>query len=168
MRTAGNGFTLLELLVVMALLAITVALVVPRLPARDSAALKNSARSVAALLRYLGDRAAGNKQRYRLHINLEENAIAVKRRLPDGGESPADDPLLRRTVIEGRIAIADVQTPRFGTISSGELQIDVGPMGVGELLTLHLKAPDGESFTVVSYPASGKVKLLAGYQDATL
>ena len=168
-KTANrNGFTLLELLVVMMLIAIMAALVVPRLPSTGNSALKSSARSTAALLRYLGERSIGSKQIYRLHINLAENSLKVTRRLSNGEEIPPEDHFLSRKVLESGVLIADVQSPRLGKVTEGEVLIDFGAGGLSEFLTLHLNSPQGESFTVAGYPAGGKVKLLAGYQELTL
>lgn len=167
-RACSSGFTLLELLVVMVLISIMAAMVVPRLPSTESMALKSSARSIAALLRYLGERSSASKNVYRLHVNISENTIKVTRKLPSGEEAPPDDPLLSRKVLESGIAIVDLQSPRLGTVTEGEILLDFGAAGLSEFLTIHLNSPQGESFTVAGYPASGKVKLLAGYQELTL
>ena len=163
-----SGFTLLELLVVIVLLSVVAALVAPRLPSTDSGSLKNSARSTAALIRYLGERSSGSKTVYRLRINISEGIIKVTRRLPGGEEIPPDDPLLTRKPLEGGVMIADFQSPRLGKVTEGEVLVDFGAGGLTELLSLHLKSPRGDSFTIVGYPSSGKVKLLEGYQEATL
>ena len=162
------GFTLIELLVVLVLLSITAALVAPRLPATDSMALKSSARSTASLLRYLGDRSIGSKNIYRLHINISENTIKVTRRLASGDEIPPEDQLLSRNVLATGIIIADLQSPRLGKVTEGEVLIDFGAGGLSEFLTLHLSSAKGESFTVAGYPHGGKVKILPGYQALTL
>jgi general secretion pathway protein H len=166
--SGSAGFTLIELLVVLVLLAVVTALVVPRLPSTESSALKSSARTTAALLRYLGERSQGSKQVYRLHVNIAENTIRVTRRMPNGDELPPDDPLLARQVLESGVVIADLQSPRLGKVTDGEVLIDFGAAGLTEFLTLHLATAKGESFTVAGYPAGGKIKLLAGYQELTL
>jgi len=167
-RISTAGFTLLELIVVMVLLSLVTALIAPRLPSTGSMALKSSARSTAAMLRYLGERSTGSKNIYRLHVNISENTIKITRKLPNGEEIPPEDPLLSRKVLESGVVIVDLQSPRLGKVTEGEVLIDFGAAGLTEFLTLHLKSPQGESFTVAGYPASGKVKLLAGYQELTL
>ena len=163
-----RGFTLIELLVVVVLLSIVAALIVPRLPSTDSTALKSSARSTAALLRYLGERSSGSKNIYRLRINISEGTIKVSRKLAGGEELPPDDPLLTRKVLESGVVITDFQSPRLGKITEGEVLIDFGAAGLTEFLTLHLATANGDSFTIAGYPQSGKIKLSAGYEEAAL
>jgi general secretion pathway protein H len=154
--------------VVLVLISIVTALVIPRLPSTDSMALKSSARSTAALLRYLGERSTSSKIIYRLHINIAENSIKVTSRLPSGEEMPPDDPLLSRKVLESGVVIGDIESPRLGKVTEGEVLIDFGAAGLSEFLTLHLNSPHGETYTVAGYPGGGKVKLLAGYEELTL
>lgn len=167
-RCRAAGFTLIELLVVLLLLSITAALVVPRLPASDSMNLKSSARSLASMLRYLGERSIGSKNIYRLHINIAESSLRVTRKLSSGDEVPPDDPLLSRKVLSGDVTLIDMQNPRTGKVTEGEVTVDFGAAGLAEFLTLHLRSPKGESFTVIGYPQGGKVKVLAGYQEVAL
>lgn len=167
-RACRSGFTLIELMVVLVLLSLTAALIVPRLPSTEAMELKSSARSLASLLRYLGERSIGSKNIYRLHINFKENSIKVTRKLANGDEIPPEDPLLSRKALAEGIVITDLQSPRLGTVAEGEVLIDFGAAGLSEFLTLHLHSPKGESFTVTGYPQGGKVKVLSGYQEVTL
>lgn len=172
MRTQGKGdrkgFTLLELIVVLVLLSIVTALIVPRLPATESMELKSSARSLASMLRYLGERSVASKNIYRLHLNISENSVKVTRKLSTGDEIPPEDPLLSRNALAAGIVITDVQSPRLGKVTEGEVLIDFGAAGLSEFLTLHLNSARGESFTIAGYPGGGKVKILPGYQEVTL
>ena len=49
------GFTLIEMVVVITIISLVALLVLPRLPSTDAANLRSSARSLAAVIRYLGD-----------------------------------------------------------------------------------------------------------------
>lgn len=166
--TCSAGFTLIELMVVLVLLSLAAALIAPRLPATEAMELKSSARSLASLLRYLGERSSGSKHLYRLHVNFRENSIYVTRRLASGDEITPEDPLLSRKTLADGVIITDLQSPRLGTVAEGEVLIDFGAGGLFEFVTLHLRSPAGESFTVTGYPQGGKVKIIPGYQEVTL
>jgi general secretion pathway protein H len=160
------GFTLLELVVVVAILALATALVFPRLPAAESGQLRSSARSVASLLRYLGEKSATSKVAYRLHVNLGEGSLRVAQ-LANGTEIPPADPFLTRRVLGSGIAITDLELPRLGKVTTGEETVDFNSNGLGEFLIMRLKTPGGEACTIVAYPDGGKVKVMTGYQEVS-
>lgn len=166
--TKNAGFTLLELLVVIVIIAVSAALVAPRLPGAESAELRSSARGLAATLRYLEERSVSGKLAYRLRLNISAGTIRVTRKMASGDEVPPDDRLLTREILASRITITDVSTPRLGKVSEGEVIIDFGGAGLTEFLTVHLASASGKAFTVAAFPNNGRVKTLAGYEELTL
>ncbi|HZV80649.1 MAG TPA: prepilin-type N-terminal cleavage/methylation domain-containing protein [Geobacteraceae bacterium] len=162
------GFTLLELLVVIVIIAIAAALVAPRLPATESMELQGSARKLAATIRYLEERAVAGKMLYRLRLNISANTVRITRKLASGDEIPPDDRLLDREILGKRVAITDVSTPRLGKVSEGEVVIDIGGAGLTDFLTIHLASGAEQAFTVAALPNNGRVKVLAGYEELTL
>lgn len=165
--TSASGFTLIELMVVIAILSMIAMLVFPRLPASDSSNLRSSARSLATLIRYLGDTAVTTKGRYQMRTVMGENVLTVTR--DKGGEATAaSDPFLNRRFLAEGVTIADVVIPRLGRVNSGEVLIEFSTEGLGELVTFHLKGAAGNNFTVIAFPHNGKVKVLEGYQELTL
>ncbi len=165
-RITSHGFTLLELLVVVAILSLTAALVFPRLPSTETGALRSSARGVSAMLRYLGEQAITTKSVYRLHLEPGGTGLMVMKRLASGDEVPPSDTLLTKPQLASGITIRDVETGRLGRVTGGEVLVDVGPGGLADLLVIHLQGKGGENYTVAAYPASGKVKVASGYQEA--
>lgn len=162
------GFTLLELLVVIVVIAIAAALVAPRLPASESMALQRSARSLAATLRYLGERSVAGKTPYRLHLNIATNSVRVNRRLPGGDEAPVQDGILNRDILEKGISLVDVNTSRLGKVTDGEVTMDFGAAGLTEFLTIHLAAGTNKSVTVTACPNNGRVSISEGYQESMI
>ncbi len=161
------GFTLLELLVVLAVLSMVAAIVLPRLPVPEAKALQRSAKGVAALLRTIDNEATTSKTTYRLTFDLGLEQLRVKE-LRGGEEvAPTDAHLVRPVLAEG-IALEDVRLPRLGTVSSGQVQLDIGPGGLNEFLTIHLAAPAGAKYTVMAFPQTGKVKVSEGYLEQAL
>jgi general secretion pathway protein H len=162
-----NGFTLIELAVVLLILSITAMLVMPRLFPGDDAALKNSARTLASTLRYLQDRAIATRSTYNLKFQFPDGAIAVNTVSDTGEEGAVGDSALRERILAEGVAVEDVVLNTLGRVNDGEVIVRVGMAGLQELLTVHLKSRSG-AYTVIAYPVSGKVRIEEGYREATL
>jgi general secretion pathway protein H len=163
-----RGFTLIELVVVLALIALVMALVLPRLPSTDSQNLKSSARTLAATLRYIQDRAATGRTTYHLYFEPGLDTIRIREMAADGNEKEPEDSLLRKQPLEKGIQVADLVVPRAGKITDREFRLDIGMGGLRDFISIHLRAPDGSFWTVMAFPAGGKVKLYQGYQEEPL
>jgi len=161
------GFTLLELLVVLAVLSVMTAIVLPRLPASEATALKRSAKGLAALLRTIDNEATTRKATYRLTFDLGLEQLRVKEMRGGEETAPGDVRLARPVLVEG-VAFEDVRMPRLGTVTSGQVQLDVGPGGLNEFLTVHLVSPAGKQWTVMAFPQTGKVTAGEGYVEKAL
>jgi len=164
-RRTSSGFTLMELAVVIAVIALVAALVFPLLPSTEATELRSSARIMAARIRYLQDQAISSKTSYRLHLSLTEASVSVMKIAADGSETPTTDNLLNSQPLKAGIIFADIVTSGAGKVSEGETVINFGPAGLGEFLAIHLKSQGGRFFTVMAYPASGIVKVFDGYQE---
>ena len=79
-RPSPPGFTLVELLVVLALMAIIAAIAIPILgPGVSTSELKSAARKVAAGLRMARDDAVATRSDTRLLIDLEHRTFQIER-----------------------------------------------------------------------------------------
>lgn len=159
------GFTLIELMVVIAILSIVVLVVLPRLPSTESGKLRSSARSLASGIRFLSDQAVTTKSIYRMHLNLADSTITVKKLTAAGEETTTDDQFLNKRFIAEGITIEDVTIPRLGKVADGEVIVTFGPAGLSEFMIVHLKDSGSGHFTVTAYPNNGKVKVEQGYQE---
>lgn len=163
-RFTQSGFTMIELMVVIVILAMAAALVVPRLPSTEGTKLKNSAGNLASAIRFLNDRAIVSKGIYRLHFNIAENSLSVVKLSDKGEEVAPDDQFFTRKLLADGIIIEDVTAPRLGKMTEGDVPITFGPMGMPEPLVVHLKGEE-KRFTVTAYPNGGKVVVQEGYQE---
>jgi general secretion pathway protein H len=152
------------MMVVIVIIAMTAAIVIPRLPAPESTKLKNSARNLASGIRFLNDQGIITKGVYRLQLNLTENSTKISKLTPTGEELPPDDQFMNRRLVEEGITIEDVTVPQLGKVSEGEVVIPFGPGGNPDCVTIHLKGGE-QHFTIIAYPSGGKVKVLEGYQE---
>ncbi len=161
-----NGFTLIEIAVVLAIIAMAMMLVIPRLPSSEHENVKASASTLAATLRYMQERAATSGTPYYLQIEPGTDAVQVLQNADDGSKKDAEDPLLQQRPVRKGIVVADVVRPRLGKVTEGEVMLPVGAGGVRA--TIHLRSPDGTFWTVMAFPSSGKVKVYQGYQEEAL
>ena len=162
-----SGFTLIEMVVVIVILSLVALLVVPLLPSTEAAELRGSARSLTAVIRYLGDRSVTTKSPYRMLLNLTDSTITVKK-IVNGEETAPEDPFFTKKFLADGVTIEDVEIPRLGKLSEGAVNVDFGVAGLGEFTVIHLKGIKGSHFTVTAIPEGGKVEVLEGYQEIKL
>jgi general secretion pathway protein H len=160
-----SGFTLIEIVVVMVIIGMVMMLVIPRLPSTDSENLKISARTLAATLRYLQERAATTGTAYYLNLEPGTDKLKLFEIVADGGGREPSDPLLQKSPLKEGVQIADVFVPRLGKMLDGQLRLDVGMAGLRDFVAIHLRSPDGTFWTVMAFPSGGKVKFYEGYQE---
>ena len=163
-----RGFTLIEVAVVLAVIGMVLLLVLPRLPSSDSENLKVSARTLASTVRYMQDRAATGRITYYLRLEPGTDSVRVLEAAADGSEKEPADPLLRKRPVKEGIVVADVTIPRLGKINDGQVRLDVAAGGLRDFVVIHLRSPDNRFWTVMAFPASGKVKVSEGYQEESL
>lgn len=156
----------MELVVVVALLSLVAIMVLPRLSVSKAAELARTARELAATIRYLQDRAITTKSAYRLHLEAGGATTTVRTVLADGTEGAPGEPILSRPLLTDGITVADVFSQRGGKLASGDAVIDFGPGGIDDFTAIHLKDSAEEFCTIMIYPASGKVTVDEGYQEA--
>ena len=159
-----SGFTLIEIVVVVTILALAAAIVLPLLPSTAAGSLRTSARRLATVIRYLGDRSVTTKSHYRMHLDMGENAIGVKK-IVDGEETTPEDPFFSRRILEEGVTIEDIEVPRLGKTSEGVVDIDFGVAGLADFAVIHLKGANEEHFTVTALPYGGKVEVVEGYRE---
>ena len=162
------GFTLIEIAVVLMIIGMVLVLVLPRLPSSGQENLKVSARTLASTLRYMQDRAATGRTVYYLRLEPGTDSVKVLEAAFDGSEKEPLDPLLQKRPVKEGIVVADVTIPRLGKIVDGQIRLDVGNGGLRDFVVIHLRSPDDRFWTVMAFPASGKVKIFDGYQEEAL
>ena len=160
-----RGFTLIEISMVLAIIGMVLMLILPRLPSSESENLKISARSLASTIRYMQERAAATQTTYYLHLEPGRDAVRVMQAAADGNEKEPGDPLLLKRPVKEGIVVADVTIPRLGRINDGQVRLDVGVAGLRDFTVIHLRSPEDRFWTVMAFPASGKVKVFDGYLE---
>ena len=137
-----NGFTLLELIVVISLLGIMLVMAVPRF--HETLFLdesKTSSRWVIGKIQALKEAAVRNQKNYTLHIDLDSERFweTDESMSPEAIENAA----LNATALPSGLKIIDIEYPIRGKINSGQAEITFYKMGYSDEVFIHLQ--EGES-----------------------
>jgi prepilin-type N-terminal cleavage/methylation domain-containing protein len=165
-RSTNHGFTLIEMAVVIVIISMVAIIVLPLLPSTGAAELRNSARRLSTVVRYLGDRSVTTKTPYRMRLDLSDNAVIIKK-MVNGEETIPEDPFFSRNILDDGVSIEDVEIQRLGKLGESEVNVDFGFAGLGEFIVIHLKGRKEGHFTVTALPYGGRVEVLEGYQENT-
>ena len=141
-----NGFTLLELIVVIALLGIMLVFTVPRF--HETLFLdetKTGSRWIIGKIQALKEAAVRNQKQYSLHINLDAEQFWETSASMSAEE--LENAALNASPLPSGIKIADIEYPIRGKITSGQTDITFYKNGTSDKVLIHLQ--DGDEY--VSY-----------------
>ncbi len=163
---AGNwksrrGFTLIELVVVLFIVALVAGLVIPRLGLFISHGdTQKAVRQMRGLVRYLSGLAITTKTEYRLYYDLKKGVCWAAHRDEQGEFIPEQESLIRPLHLPPGVRFQDIITPR-GEHREGVAYTDFFPSGGVEWTLIHL---EGDSrITLRLLPLTGELKVYEGY-----
>jgi prepilin-type N-terminal cleavage/methylation domain-containing protein len=162
-----RGFTLMEMAVVIVIISMVALIVLPLLPSSSAAELRNSARRLSTVVRYLGERSVTTKTPYRMRLDLNDSTVVIKK-MVSGEETTPEDPFFSRNILDDGVSIEDIEIQRLGKLGEGVVDVDFGAAGLGEFLVIHLKGGKEGRFTVTAIPYGGRVEVLEGYREIPL
>lgn len=139
-----NGFTLLELLIVIFLLSLMLTVAIPSFTFMGENSVTSDSKRIASILRYLNDTAILRKEIYSMKIDFKDRVIDYSG--PEG----------RRTERFDTIVSVNLQTK--GAVKEGEIIIPFGPLGPSEAFSISL-GDDENVREVTLNPLSGRVKI---------
>jgi len=156
-----SGFTLIELIVVMALMGVVLFVAIPRLegnPFMDDT--KESSRWLISKIRMVRESAVRDQKDYVLHIDLDTNRIwdTAAGLEEDAAEKAATE--ARR--LPDAFRVADVQYPRQEPQTNGEAQIKFYRSGFTDKALIHV-LDDDSNLTFVIETFLTDVRILASY-----
>jgi prepilin-type N-terminal cleavage/methylation domain-containing protein len=166
MRRAG--FTLVEVLVVVAIVAVMMGTLIPRLPDVGASKLNASSRKMGGIVSYMYDRAAAMQLTLRLTLEVgpEKNGYTVWLLNGEGEFEPTTLAFAKEGRLPDGIYVADVRTLTQGPVADGPAHIHFFPGGYVERTIIHLADAAGEQTTLVVSPITGKVAVKAGRLEA--
>jgi general secretion pathway protein H len=157
----SNGYTLIELIVVIALLGIVLLFTVPRF--HDTLFLddtKKSSRWIIGKVQALKESAIRNQKQYVLHIDLDTNRIWETD--PSMSPESLDSAALDAYALPGNVTVIDVEFPVSGTVNGGRANITFYKAGYTDKALIHIQ-DDDEQLSFLIEPFLMKVKLFDKY-----
>ena len=161
------GFTLIEVSLVLLIIAIVLALAIPRLRSLTGAELSRQARRLTNTFRFLRSEAILTGRVYRLNydVGLERYWVTVVDDCSDPSPGlPEDGPLARPTTLPDPVGISDIVLQGLGKVQQGQVTTCFYPDGYIDPTVVHLD--DGrEAYTLYVNSLTGRAALVAGYFD---
>jgi len=157
-----DGFTLLEIVIVVAVLALLVGLAVPRLPDIAGTRIHQNARKVSMLIQLARRRAVSLRRFYRVDVDLDANGVSVSYFGPEGTYIPDDE--VRQLELR-EATISDVVNSSEGKVLEGTGWVRISPRGFIEPALIHIEDDQARVVTVAPSPVSGRVQIIEGYTD---
>ena len=163
---ARRGFTLIEIMVVVAIIGVLAGILVPRLPDITASRLKSTARRLAGTITYLYERSAATQLVYRLTLDMESNEFYVSLLNKENQFEETKLDFARRTRLPDNVRVESADIPAQGVISAGQAQIHFFPGGFTEQAYVYLKDASGNELTLEVSPLTGRVKIMEGRHAA--
>ncbi len=161
----SKGFTLIELAVVIAILAVMIALITPKLGELGEANLKRSARHLTGMIRFLHEEAQAKKNVYRLVFDIQGGQYWIEALTPLSDKTVE----FRRyqSVIAGEGSLAGQTTFRDVVVASHpeEPYMLFTPDGWIEHAIIHLRDGSDRDFSLLVQPLTGNTELREGYVE---
>lgn len=159
--TAQSGFTLIEVVLTIALLALVLGLVLPRINGTPS--LSDSSRRLVGVIHSLSTAAAATNRTYRLHVDFTQQAYWSTVMTRDGDRPPSDPSLAFRTTLVSPIKFEDVTTPRSGKVREGKVFVEFFAGGRVDQSVIHLSNQNDRMVALLVNPLTGSVHVSDGY-----
>lgn len=166
---ADAGFTLIEIGLVLLIIAIAVALVVPRFRDQSHAELISQTRKLASTFRFLQQEAILNGRVYRLNIDLDQQRYFITSAEADSdvnGFTQETGILGRNVALPASLQIADVDVPLVsGKLYEGLAYTHFYPDGYVDATVVHLDNGQEVYTLYVDQPITGRAYVASGYLD---
>jgi prepilin-type N-terminal cleavage/methylation domain-containing protein len=163
-----RGFTLIELMVVILLIAAFVTIALPKIKTGTEINIKSAASSLTATIKYLYNEAVFKKNIYKLAFNIEESEYWIET-LSGNEYVKSTDPYHRVRKLPNGVYFRDVVTERSigrSALDDDEEFILFLPTGFVEPAVIHLKTDDEDkNYTLETKPYTGGTRVYNEYVE---
>ena len=169
-RATSDGFTLVELTLVVLIVGILLSIVAPRLSIIGEETLDSSARRIATLISYLHDEAALRGRIYKLTLDLDRSGYRVEVQTPYAAGAAAEDfgvrwdPYAKSGTLPAGVTVLRVAAAD-AVRTSGTTEIYFLPENALEDVTITLAGESGRLVELGVDGLSGRVKISEAEAD---
>ncbi len=158
-----NGFTLMELLVVMVLLSLLTAFAVPKIrTSLFTDQLKATARKLIGLVNETGQEARINHRPYLLIFDPAARIFTVRAADKTEENVPSS---IRPLYLPSGVRVLDFSSVHGGKKDTGELRLWFSPKGYVDKTMIHLQDDSGREMTLALSPFLGVTRLFDSYRS---
>jgi len=157
-----EGFTLIELTIIIVILGVMLSLIIPRLGELGEANLKRSARHLTGMIRFLRDESQAQKNTYRLRFDVQSGRYWAEVETKNDQTSEfirVQSAMGSEGSLSGQTTFRDVQAASH----PDDPYIEFTPDGWVENAAIHLRNGDEKDFTLLVNPLRGSTELREGY-----
>jgi prepilin-type N-terminal cleavage/methylation domain-containing protein len=160
-----NGFTLIELTIVIVILGVMLSLIIPRLGELGDANLKRSARHLSGMIRFLKDESQAQKAVFRLRFDVHEGRYWTEVMAQTTDQTVEFKRFSSEMGSEG--SLSGQTTFRDVRVSShpDDPYIQFTPDGWVEQAFMYLRDGSDRDFTLLVKPLTGDTELREGYVE---
>jgi len=158
-----KGFTLLELILVMVIIAVSMGLVLPRLPDIAGMKIDRGARKIGMIIKLTRERAVALRRYYRLEIDFDASTLTASYFGPENIYVEDED--LRVLELPESVRITDIVTAGGGKDAEGSAWIHFSPKGMIEPSAIHLTDNSDQVKTVQPGVLNGSIRIEDGYVE---
>lgn len=169
--SANRGFTLLEIMIVIVLMATIATVATPKFKDIFEVNLKSSTRKMAGSIKFCFNEAIIKQATVRLNFDLVTSSYYHTMLITDpdsiiGEFVEMPSPINERQQLPEGIFFQDILTPRsVQKMEDGETYIMFYSTGYAEKAVIHIRDSHGNVFTLLVKPLTGGVKIFEGYVD---
>jgi prepilin-type N-terminal cleavage/methylation domain-containing protein len=143
----NNGFTLVEIMVVITLISIMLVFAVPNFQSLTTDTTKDTNNWIVLTVKMLKQGALRNKKTYTLHVSMESNKIWYTQETDEGEgeeEGEEENKILGEYKIPEGLRIVDVEFPGDEKLSSDEAEINFYVKGFSDRAIIHIENEDDD------------------------
>jgi prepilin-type N-terminal cleavage/methylation domain-containing protein len=164
----SNGFSLIELIVVIIIISVSIAYVVPKIEATTRINLDETARRLAGAIIFARNEAIFKKKNLRIKYEIEENKYSIKEIVrtsigymqEDYGEEE-----LTTVELEEGVSFMDIDTQYSGKTGFGSTYTHFFTSGMVEKTVIHLENEDDVVKTLLVNVLTGEVDIKDDYYE---